>query len=631
MSEEAASSTEASEASRGHSLDSNNNLELVNCQCYLSLDPYPSQHQWRTNPSLQHYCRVCNTQLNSCRQVGIHVGGKKHEKRFNFLKFSIESGAGNPSDELQQYQDAVNLSNNFASLNLSQGQQVAAGILNPTTPEAYPVPKVAAVAAPAPPYTYQTGYTPPAPATTNTAYYPAPVQQQQQQVPSPYTPAPYQTQAQAYYQPAQAEYYPQPAETSFYGYQEQPQQQPYPYAPAYQQPYYPVDGGVADSKSTETGSVMSTVSHNSKININAGTVDPTTVHNYLHQGDNTRNIVPTSQFTYPPPRVGGGPGGPPPDLLMCTPAVQPAPYPLKKDIRRTNNNQGAGKKSSPRLPLRDGGDGGSQGTGGADSAHSGKMGESESGTSSASGEIRCEVCQVSVNSSHQLQAHLAGHKHRQRCFRRGIDPVHSMMTPFSSSSPSRTPSESSCPPTSLSPKVSPGKLVPHGSFFRTSLLGHPSLEPIRDIQTSLMGNPPVLANLTFQVNCTKSNSITSKKSGSNKSDSSKRKTTTKSANSKENAEKIKASNGKVNQGTEKGTIRRSLAKKQESKRDELKAESASSSTLLDMFLQTLEPHHKFFENSENGQAESDEVVEATEANNNNNNNAAQVAEVVQSR
>ena len=47
---------------------------------------------FRTNPNLQHYCRVCNTQLNSCRQVNIHVGGKKHEKRFNFLKFSIESG-----------------------------------------------------------------------------------------------------------------------------------------------------------------------------------------------------------------------------------------------------------------------------------------------------------------------------------------------------------------------------------------------------------------------------------------------------------------------------------------------------------------------------------------------------------
>ena len=97
--------------------------------------------------------------------------------------------------------------------------------------------------------------------------------------------------------------------------------------------------------------------------------------------------------------------------------------------------------------------------------------------------------------------------------------MQSMMTPFSSSSPSRTPSESSCPPTSLSPKVSPGGKLQSGSFFRTSLLGHPSLEPIRDIQTSLMGNPPLLANLTFQVNtgAVKANSISSKKSGSNKS------------------------------------------------------------------------------------------------------------------
>lgn len=48
MSDEA-SSAEASEAGRGLGtcVDANNNQELVNCQCYLSLDPYPSQHQWR--------------------------------------------------------------------------------------------------------------------------------------------------------------------------------------------------------------------------------------------------------------------------------------------------------------------------------------------------------------------------------------------------------------------------------------------------------------------------------------------------------------------------------------------------------------------------------------------------------
>lgn len=44
---------------------------------------------------LLHYCRVCNTQLNSCKQVNIHVGGKKHGKRLNLLKFSMgHTGSG---------------------------------------------------------------------------------------------------------------------------------------------------------------------------------------------------------------------------------------------------------------------------------------------------------------------------------------------------------------------------------------------------------------------------------------------------------------------------------------------------------------------------------------------------------
>ena len=300
----------------------------------------------------------------------------------------------------------MNLSNNFATSLVLPPGPVATGIHAPAaTPEAYPTPKVAVTpAAPPTPYTYQTGFAPPAaPPATAPAYYPVP--QQQQTVPA-YPPTPYQ--GQPYYQHAQGEYYP-PQEGGYYGYPAE-QQQPYPYAPAaYPQPYYPANG-VVDSKSTETGSVMSAVSYNSKINNNSSSV-------VSPADQSVSNIVPTSPFAFPPPRVTGGP---PPDLLMCTPAVQqPQAYPLKKKgemagMRRNNNHLQipAGKKPPPpRLPQRDG-DGGSQGNGGdgsaASSAHSGKMGESESGTSSASGEIRCEVCQVSVNSSHQLQAHLAG-------------------------------------------------------------------------------------------------------------------------------------------------------------------------------------------------------------------------------
>ena len=46
----------------------------------------------RFAPNLQHYCRVCNTQLNSCKQAQIHTDGKKHEKRLSYLKFSLETG-----------------------------------------------------------------------------------------------------------------------------------------------------------------------------------------------------------------------------------------------------------------------------------------------------------------------------------------------------------------------------------------------------------------------------------------------------------------------------------------------------------------------------------------------------------
>ena len=46
----------------------------------------------RSTPNLQHYCRVCNTQLNSCKQAQIHTDGKKHEKRLSYLKFSLGTG-----------------------------------------------------------------------------------------------------------------------------------------------------------------------------------------------------------------------------------------------------------------------------------------------------------------------------------------------------------------------------------------------------------------------------------------------------------------------------------------------------------------------------------------------------------
>merc|ERR1719189_1178751 len=71
-------------------------------------------------------------------------------------------------------------------------------------------------------------------------------------------------------------------------------------------------------------------------------------------------------------------------------------------------------------------------------------------------EIRCEVCRVSVNSSHQLQAHLLGHKHRVRAVRRGVKPNQAIIIPSSptdvtTTSPSGASSESGneSPPSQL--------------------------------------------------------------------------------------------------------------------------------------------------------------------------------------
>lgn len=48
-----------------------------------------SKHGSRSNlvnTPLPHYCRVCNIQLNSCRQAKIHSSGKKHHKRLQCIQ-----------------------------------------------------------------------------------------------------------------------------------------------------------------------------------------------------------------------------------------------------------------------------------------------------------------------------------------------------------------------------------------------------------------------------------------------------------------------------------------------------------------------------------------------------------------
>merc|ERR1712223_1371396 len=101
--------------------DNTSSIHDSKCQCHIMLDPYPSNLSLRFAPNLQHYCRVCNTQLNSCKQAQIHTEGKKHEKRLSFLKFSLETGFDNESSSDHSNQVAVE---KFPSIDMSTRSNV---------------------------------------------------------------------------------------------------------------------------------------------------------------------------------------------------------------------------------------------------------------------------------------------------------------------------------------------------------------------------------------------------------------------------------------------------------------------------------------------------------------------------
>jgi len=86
----------------------------------------------------------------------------------------------------------------------------------------------------------------------------------------------------------------------------------------------------------------------------------------------------------------------------------------------------------------------------------------------ATGDIRCEVCEVSVNSSHQLQAHMTGHKHKMRCARQGVAPHRTILTPASSTAPSTTPSEASAPVRSHSILVGRPQFGSRPNLYKTT-------------------------------------------------------------------------------------------------------------------------------------------------------------------
>jgi len=133
------------------------------------------------------------------------------------------------------------------------------------------------------------------------------------------------------------------------------------------------------------------------------------------------------------------------------------------------------------------------------------------------GEISCEVCEVSVNSSHQLQAHLEGHKHKVRCFRRGLHPstavlVPTRLVPSSSTPPSTAPSEcsSTMPRSTTSFKYNPLSTSHYDTGTTTSSTNSYCLSngtksegsrggrKATNNKTSLLGEPPLLHSSLFQ-------------------------------------------------------------------------------------------------------------------------------------
>ena len=106
--------------------------------------------------ALQHFCRVCNTQLNSCKQARIHVAGKKHEKRLAYLKFSLETSEAVTGS----YAHAVPHAQPLGQF-VPGPASVASGLPTVHSVFAYPPPCGAPAYAPAPaPAAY---YFPPAP------------------------------------------------------------------------------------------------------------------------------------------------------------------------------------------------------------------------------------------------------------------------------------------------------------------------------------------------------------------------------------------------------------------------------------------------------------------------------------
>ena len=282
--------------------------------------------------ALQHYCRVCNTQLNSCKQARIHCTGKKHEKRLAYLKFSLETS------------EAV--TSNFA------GQFVPAAPVGASGP-VYAFP---------PPCGGYAQHPQPAPALPY------------------YFPPTYQTQHPLYH------YDQQPAPPAPPPVSSSSSHPPHPPCPTRRGKVSVTTGashgvmspsltsgfsGSGDCKSTETCSLLSVASYSS--------ATPNTA-----TKESSRSTESSSSSN---PAVAGTARHH--HLVNCE--VCHLPFPSRAVLEHHLMGSRHARKVKAESVLRQLQENGA-----------------EFRATLATGDIRCEVCEVSVNSSHQLQAHMTG-------------------------------------------------------------------------------------------------------------------------------------------------------------------------------------------------------------------------------
>jgi len=388
------------------SMSSSTDSGLVSvCQCAAFLDPYPAGQaaQWRSlvgsvplSSALQHYCRVCNTQLNSCKQARIHVTGKKHEKRLAYLKFSLETSEAVSNSYTNQYVGGGTLSNS--------AQVQVSSVMSTAMPTVY--------AYPPPCQTYAQG----------PAYYFPP------NMPTYQAQHPYQS-------------------SGYHDYQQ----------PAVSQP-------PTSASSHPHTPRLARRSHTTTASASHGVMSPSLTSGFSGSGDckstETCSLLSVASYSSVTPGAGGrdqrpsetsGAGATPGVRHTVSCEICHLPFPSRAVLEHHLMGSRHARKVKAESVLRQLQENGA-----------------EFRATEATGDIRCEVCEVSVNSSHQLQAHMTGHKHKMRCARQGVAPHRTILTPASSTAPSTTPSEASAPVRSHSVLVGRPQFGSRPNLYKTT-------------------------------------------------------------------------------------------------------------------------------------------------------------------